>query len=496
MNRREFIAGAMSCAAGAAQDQTAKPRPNVLLYLLNHVRACDLACYNGGRTINVPTPNIDRLAAQGLRFTNAVASFPLSTPARAMLQTGRWPSITGAIFNSVAPKIPTDSIPLAAAFAAAGYLTSYTGVWHLAAGRLAGSLDSTKPAPRKTGVTVHPEFVPPGPLRMGYDNWHAFNYHTEFARGYFFRDEPRRLLLPGYETDAETAIGTEVMHECRVSNKAFFVVVSPHPPHPPWKASHTPAAALEKIPAQLEWRANARDRKGDSEDSDPRCYYAQLHNADENLGRMLQYLEKNEILDRTIVVCASLHGEMLGSRGLTGAMRPYAECVDVPLLIRWPGGGIGANRTTDALCTPLDLYPTLAGLCGLPRPAHLDGVDLSRHLTAGASPVPAGAQAALLMNFVSHPEYPESGTLAPEFRGVRDRTHTYIRYVAENREELYDNQKDPLQTRNLIRPGGKGPAAMQKRLRELLEQAGDAARPGTAYRTWFNEDRQVTATSL
>ena len=484
MNRREFIAGAMS----AVPAWPAGERPNVLLVLLNHVRACDLACY-GNAGSNVPTPNLDRLAAQGLRFTNALATFPLSTPARAMIQTGRWPSVTGAVFNSVNPRLPADSKPLAAAFAEAGYFTSYVGVWHLAAGRLAGSLDREHPAPRRSGFT-QPEYVPPGLLRMGYENWHAFNYHTEFARGYFYRDEPRRLLMPGYETDAETAVAIEVMHECRVSNKPFFVVLSPHPPHPPWRANQTPAASLAKIPAELKWRANARDRSKDSEEADPRCYYAQLHNVDENIGRCLQYLEKNEILDNTIVVCASVHGEMLGSRGMYGAMRGYAECVDVPLLMRW---GRVRPRVSDALITPLDLYPTLAGLCGLPRPSHLDGVDLSQHMLQGA---PAPRRSALLMNYVSHPEYPESGTLAPEFRGVRDGRFTYLRYVAGGREELYDNVKDPLQARNLIAPGKKGPAAMRATLQRLLDEAGDTAQPGSFYRGWFNENRDAVAPKL
>lgn len=481
MNRREFIAGAGLTAARAQQ---AGQKPNVLVVLLNHVRACDLNCY-APDAHNVPTPNLDRLAAQGLRFTNAVATFPLSTPARAMIQTGRWPSVTRAVFNSVNPRLPADSKPLAAAFAEAGYFTSYVGVWHLAAGRLAGSLDREHPAPRRSGFT-QPEYIPPGPLRMGFENWHAFNYHTEFARGYFYRDEPRRLLMPGYETDAETAVAIEVMHECRVSNKPFFVVLSPHPPHPPWRANQTPAASLAKIPAELRWRANARDRSKDSEDADPRCYYAQLHNVDENIGRCLQYLEKNEILDNTIVLCTSIHGEMLGARGLYGAMRGYTECVDVPLMIRWSKL---APRTTDALMTPLDLYPTLAGLCGLPRPANLDGLDLSRHILQGA---PAPRSSALLMNFVSHPEYPESGTLAPEFRGVRDRRFTYLRYLASGREELYDNVKDPLQSRNLIVAGKKAPAAMQKTLKGLLEEAGDAAQKGAFYRGWFDENRDVT----
>ncbi len=390
------------------------PKPNVLFYLLNHVRNCD---FTGSP--NVPTPNFERIVREGVRYTNAISTCPISTPFRAMLQTGLPPQQTGATRNSISPNFPPPTETLAGAFAAAGYITSYVGVWHLAPGRAGGA----------TGP--HAEFIPPGPARLGYEIWNAFNYHTEFARGYFYRDEPRRLLMPGYETDAESAIALELMQHCRVSNKPFFLMVSPHPPHPPWRPNQTPAASLNKIPKTLTTRPNFSHPVAD-ENADPRCYYAQLHNADENLGRMLQYMDKNDLTRDTIVVVTSAFGEMLGSHGLTGPGAPYAESIDVPLAIRWPGGEslITPGSKIDDLFTPVDFLPKLTALAGLRSPNQ---------------PQPPRTHAIIRM-------FPEAEPPHPPFRAIRDRRYTFIHWERANKDqtdELYDNLADPYQLHNL-----------------------------------------------
>jgi len=383
-------------------------RPNVLFYLLNHVRDSD---FTGSP--NVPTPNFERIIREGVRYTNAISTCPISTPFRAMLQTG-------ATRNSISPNVPPTTQTLAGTFAAAGYITAYVGVWHLAPGRAGGA----------TGP--HAEFVPPGPGRLGYQEWNAFNYHTEFARGYFYRDEPRRLLMPGYETDAEAAIALELMQQCRVSNKPFFLMVSPHPPHPPWRLNQTPAASLEKIPQTLTARPNVPGgRIPATAEADPRCYYAQLHNADENLGRMLQYMDKNDLTRDTIVVVTSAFGEMLGSHGLTGPGAPYAESIDVPLAIRWPGGGpmITPGSKNNDLFTPVDFLPKLTALAGI-----------------GSSQQSKPRTHALIQ--MSAPPH-------PPFRAIRDHRYTFIQWESPSKPELYDNLADPYQLRNLAPKSGK-----------------------------------------
>jgi arylsulfatase A-like enzyme len=476
MNRRALFS---TLSAAALRSQTPPDRPNVLFYFPDQVRACDIGCYGGGH--NAPTPNIDRLASQGVRFTNALSTFPLCTPYRAMLHTGRLPSQTGVMMNWVNLRSNGDS--LADTFARAGYLTSFIGKWHLASGRETGRLKRDDPAPPPNR---HSEFVPPGPARLGYQQWHAYNFHMEFARPYFYRDEPRRLLMPGYETDAETTIAREVMHGARANRQPFFVTVAPHPPHPPWRAEQTPPASLARIPRELQWRPNVKARR-DSPTYDPRCYYGMLSNIDDNVGALLEYLEKNDLADNTIVVFTSDHGEMMASHGRYEKMVPYAEAIDVPLIIRWPKR-FRPGQVIDALATPIDHFPTLTALCGLTPPAGLPGLNLFG---------PTHRDAALLMNYSSHWDFPETNTLWPEWRGVRTKQHTYVRWL-NGAEELYDLVADPYQMRNLatLKAPPAPLARLRQRLTQLLAEAKDDFRPGDQYAAWFNAQRDIVRPPL
>ncbi len=247
--RRELVGG---LAASTMFAQPAGRRPNVLFYFPDQLRAQEVG-YNGGR--NIPTPNIDRLASQGVVFTNAVSTCPLCTPYRAMLQTGRWPSLSGGVMNWI--NLPSTGPSMADVFARAGYETGFLGKWHLAAGARAGSLKRGEPV--KPGAES--EFVPPGPTRMGYRHWEAFNFHANFANAFYYRDTAERLFMPKYETDSLTDMAIEFMRRRSASGQPFFLVVAPHPPHPPWRPDQTPESSLARTPAELYWRPNVKSRK-------------------------------------------------------------------------------------------------------------------------------------------------------------------------------------------------------------------------------------------
>src|SRR5215467_3820829 len=150
ISRRSLLASAATSVA-AAQPSA---KPNVLFFFPDQVRACELG-YNGGK--NIPTPNIDRFASQGMQFTNALSTCPLCTPYRAMLQTGRWPTLSGGVMNWI--NLPSTGQSLGDVFSRGGYDTAYIGKWHLAAGGRAGTLDRDKPA----NAPTESEYVPPGP---------------------------------------------------------------------------------------------------------------------------------------------------------------------------------------------------------------------------------------------------------------------------------------------------------------------------------------------
>lgn len=478
---RRSLLGAAAASLGAAQ--AAAPRPNVVFFFPDQVRSQELG-YNGGQ--NVPTPNIDRFSTEGVKFTNAISSCPLCTPYRAMLQTGRWPTFSGGVMNWI--NLPSTGHALGDVFAGGGYETAYIGKWHLAAGRLAGTLKRDQPPPPHK----EPEFVPPGPARMGYQYWAAFNFHTDFTHAYYYRDTPKRLYMPRWETDSETDFAIDFLRNRKDKTRPFFLTVSTHPPHPPWRPDMTPPGSLDRTLKPLYWRPNVKGRR-DEPHNDPRCYYAMLGNVDDNFGRLLKHLDDSGLAENTIVVFASDHGEMLASQGRYNKMVPYAEAVDVPLLVRWPKH-IRPGSVSDVLYSPMDHLPTLATLCGLPVPEIVTGIDLSPHVLGRKG---REHEAALIMNYVSHWDYPESGTMWPEWRGVRTKQFTYTRWL-NGAEELYDNTADRYQTRNLF-DGRRAPdelARMRSRLKDLLHESHDTFPPGTAYAEWFTPQRNMIRNAL
>lgn len=474
----------LSAASGLSTALAAGKRPNVLFFLPDQVRKCELGCYGGGE--NSATPNVDRFAQQAVTFHNCISTYPLCTPYRAMLQTGRLPANSGGVMNWI--NLPATGHAMGNAFNDAGYDTGYIGKWHLAAGRLAGTLDrNTPPPPRKES-----EFVPPGPARMGYRYWAAYNFHTDFMKAFYYRDTSERLYMPKFETDSETDMAIDYMRKQRAADKPFFLIVSPHPPHPEWRKDLTPARNLEATPGQLKWRPNVKGRR-DQSSADPRCYIAMIKNMDENFGRLMHYLDESGLADDTIVVFTSDHGEMLASQGRYNKMVPYAEALDVPLVIRWPKR-IHAGSYSQAIVTPVDFYPTLASLCSIPVLGEIDGRDFSAAVLGRGE---GKRSDALIMNFVSHWDFPETNSLWPEWRGVRGHNFTYVKWL-NGPEEFYDNQTDPYQLKNLF-DGRHPPATMlaaRARLTQLLAEAHDEFLPGNRYASWFNLERNLVRNAL
>ncbi|MBN1126636.1 MAG: sulfatase-like hydrolase/transferase [Sedimentisphaerales bacterium] len=230
INRRQFLqaagAGAVSIASLnpaclLAQEESAKlSPPNVLVIFDDQLRADACSIY-GGR--NIETPNIDLLARQGVRFTNATSTCPLCTPFRGMLQTGRYPTHSGLVLNWV--EANPNQRCIAHIFKDAGYHTGFIGKWHLSAGRLkkAGKYKPNQEA-IQAYVQENPntEFTPPGPNRLGYDHWETFNFHCTFHNWWFYRDDPQKIVMPGYETDGETDLAIKFMKKNKDSNKPFF----------------------------------------------------------------------------------------------------------------------------------------------------------------------------------------------------------------------------------------------------------------------------------
>jgi arylsulfatase A-like enzyme len=493
IDRRSFLRLAAAGTAGMALPGCGglgtRQKPNVLFVFPDQLRA-DMCSVYGGR--NITTPNIDRLASEGVVFTNSVSICPLCTPYRGMLQTGRYPTHSGIIINFVEASHAQNPHCLADVFGAAGYETGFIGKWHLAAGVQKNNPPSAGEVACSQEDNPDCDFVAPGPARLGYKHWQAYNFHYDYQKYWYYEDEPEKRYAGRYETDTETDQAIAFMEKCRQSGRPFFVNVASHPPHPPFTSAYTPEGYLERAPQTLWWPPNV-PADNPCTDEELRCYLAMIQNVDDNLGRLLDYLESSGLASDTVVVFTSDHGEMFGSHGRIQKMVPYAEAINVPLIMRWPRG-IAPGGSVDALQTPMDHLPTLCGLAGLPIPSEVDGADLSRVVTRRDRD---GREGVLIGQYSSGELWFHTGTTWPEWRGVRTKQHTYVRWLT-GAEELYDNLADPYQMENLAENGAEPEALVRLRFRlsDLLAAAHDDFRPGTDYSDWYDNCRNLVRTAL
>jgi arylsulfatase A-like enzyme len=470
-------------------------RPNIIFFFADQLRNQSLS-YNG--ETNISTPNIDMLAGEGVTFTNAVSTCPICGPYRGMLQTGRYPTNTGLLINWVDPD--TSQTSLAEIFSSNGYKTGFIGKWHLCAGYLKKygieyDESSTIHGEKMKGFNDpnnHSEFVPPGSYRMGYDFWAAYNFHTNFAENcYYYRDTPEKKYFEPYETNGQVDVAIDFMEKSKDDNRPFMLMIAPHVPHNPWKPEDVPGECLEQVNKELVVRKNVEGPlvpEEHLEDWDPRVYYAMIKNIDNNIGRLMKYLRDSGLEKNTIVVFTSDHGEMLGSHGKNYKMVPYAESVDVPLIFYWKDH-FEAGTKSNSIYTPIDYMPTLLSLADIEVPAFADGMDLS-HIPEGRDG--KDREEALMMLYSSHWDYCLTGKPWKEWRAVKTKQFTYIKWI-DGDEELYNNVQDPYQMNNLATydEARTDLIMLRKKLENLLENANDEFLPGTEYEKWYNDRRQV-----
>lgn len=272
------------------------------------------------------------------------------------------------------------------------------------------------------------------------------------------------------------------MKKHKNSDRPFFLCVAPHPPHPPFAPEYIPEGSLEKVPENIHWSPNV-PADNPRKFMEMRYYLAMVKNMDDNLGRLMGFLEVSGLAKDTILIFTSDHGEMHGSHGRLNKMVPYAEAMNIPLIIRWPNR-IEADSRIDPLQTPMDHLPTLCGLAGIRIPREVDGADLSRVILGKEKD---SRQKVLIGSYTSHWDFFQTGTRWPEWRGLRTKQYTYCKWLT-GEEELYDNTEDPFQMNNLAAGAAEMPVLkrMRSRLKDFLAAAHDDFLPGTAYGDWYD----------
>lgn len=443
MTRREFglsVSGSVLGAAAAAgmPRAGAARRPNVV-YLFSDEHRWQSMSFT--EMPQVRTPHMAKMAAEGVQFTHCVSNYPVCSPHRAMLLTGRWPYQQGMIDNGL--DLSPDEMTIGKAFQGAGYATGYVGKWHLG------------------GMRAEP---------FGFDEsliWTNESQHQ--AGGKYHPRDGKPVETTGYNATLMTDQACAFMEKHR--EQPFFLMVSWHPPHA--KFDDAPADKVALYPeGSLPWRPNVPQEVRAGREEQPNVlkqtewryyqgYHAHISAIDDELGRVIAKLEELGLAEDTIVVYSADHGSMFGSHGLASKRQPYEESIRVPFLVRWPGH-VAAGTAAPALFGTVDVMPTLCALAGVSVPASCMGGDLSGWLRDGKGPEP---EAQLLMHIskeraskgVNHP--------APLFRGLRTRRHTYACYP-DRPWCLYDNEADPYQMNNLI--DKEETAALRKELHALL----------------------------
>ena len=422
--------------------------PNVVLVFADQWRA---QAFGYAGDPNVQTPNLDALARRSVNCTHAVSGCSVCSPARASLLTGQYPLTHGVFVNDV--ELGQNATSLAQAFSAGGYDTAYIGKWHIN-GRGRSS------------------YIPPE-RRQGFEYWKVLECTHDYNHSaYYADDSDEQLMWEGYDALAQTRDAQAYLRDR--GDKPFLLVLSWGPPHAPYhtapeeyQALYDPAAIALRPNVPADWAENAREWLAG--------YYAHCTALDDYVAMLLQTLQEEGLEQETIFLFFSDHGDMLGSQGMDKKQKPFEESIRVPFLLRYPGMDAAE---LDALIDLPDIMPTLLGLCGLPIPTTVEGIDFSAYLQGG--PDPSDGTALLQC---PHPFGQWwTGVGGRSYRGLRTRRHTYVRAL-EGPWLLYDNEADPFQQDNLVGQPGQQDLLdeLDAALTRRLAAADDPFLPGPAY---------------
>jgi arylsulfatase A-like enzyme len=469
------------------------PKPSNLIFVYaDQLRRQSLGYAGDTRA---QTPHLDRLAAEGVDFRNAVSGHPVCAAYRASLFTGKYSSSTGMVINDLRMNPNHDCI--GHVLTRNGYRAAYIGKWHLYA-NTPGDRDKTEN-----------QFVPPGKHRLGFDDyWAAYNFMHRYNDGFYYLDTPERIDVEGYEPDAQTDLAIDYLSARATDNDPFALFLSYGAPHNPtgawsWDWDSVPerfARMFRDVPFPPP--PNYRDGSGKDWNLDldeqwwldqvkpnleryHQVYYAMTANLDWNVGRLLSALDKAGLADDTIFVFTSDHGEMFGAHGKIDKLTFYEEACRIPFLVRWPRRVPRGLQSDACLDTP-DVMPTLLRLLDLPVPGEVEGADLSHCALGRSGPEP---QAAFLQGMGSKQWWLDGW----EWRALRDKRHTYAIQRADKTEFLFDKQADPFQMTNLA-PSPQHAATLDRfraMLRKRMAERNDTFEACTWYGENWTEDRII-----
>lgn len=432
-------------------------KPNILWITAEGIPLKALSCY-GSQLIH--TPNIDRLANEGMRFENSFVTNALCAPSRATLLTGKYSNLNGMVSNPPGttdgvthPSFDSSQEMMSKVFKRNGYQTGMVGKWHL---------------PANPGDCGFDYFIFKRGSGGPYYDPNGYLRNTEMGSKTIVHKS-----YPGYITDNMVDFAIDGMKQF---TQPFFMMLqffNDHRPfNPPHKYEHLyentritePGTFYDDYSKRTAAEREARMRIADMPDYHPspdlttrqrkQWNYQQfmsrflgtMRAQDDNMGRLLKYLDESGLAENTIVVYTADHGFFLGDHGWFDKRFMYEEAIRVPWMIRYPGV-VRPGSVTSEWGVNIDNAPTILDLAGLGVPGEMQGKSL-KPIVEGNSP--SGWRKSMYYHYY---EFAPPHWVMPHY-GVRTDRYKLIYFYTVNEWELFDLQKDPDEMENLFQWSG------------------------------------------
>ena len=428
-------------------------QPNLLVFFSDQQRWDTCGCY--GQRMDV-TPNLDRMAAEGVRFEYAFTCQPVCGPARACLQTGKYATEVGCYRNDIA--LPLGERTLANWFSEAGYEVGYIGKWHLAS------------QGQELNYTV--SAVPPE-RRGGYEDFWLAADVLEFTShgydGHMFDGEGRQVDFKGYRADCQTDFVLDYLRT-RDGQRPFFLFVSYIEPH--HQNDHDrfegPEGSKERF-KDFDVPPDLADTEGDWRESYP-DYLGCCASLDHNLGRIRAELAQLGRSEDTLILYTSDHGCHFRTRNAEYKRSCHDGSIRIPLVACGPGFR-GGQVVRDELVSLMDVPPTLLAAGGVAKPGTMHGRPLQELVEGRAESWPQEAFVQISESQIG--------------RAIRTKRWTYAVMAPDggdhpgsdvyHEEYLYDLASDPYQKRNLAREAAyaRVRAELAATLKRRMVEAGE-----------------------
>jgi len=442
ITRREMIRtmGGLALAGqlGAAFAAEGGKKPNIVYIMTDDHAAHALSCY--GSKIN-KTPNLDRIANEGMRFTNCFVTNSLCGPSRAAILTGKYSHINGVLDNGAHQRFDGSQPTFPKLLQKAGYKTGIVGKWHLVTDPTGFNYWNILPG---QGIYNNPVLIEMGEKKKheGYVTDIITDLAIDFVKK--SKDQPFCLLYHhkaphrGWEPDAKHAdMYKDVQMPDPATFKDDYVGRSSAMAEAEMRVADMPDYVGKGLPPNLP----LDERRQWNYQRFIKDYCRCVASVDDNVGRMLDYLQSAGLADNTIVIYTADNGFFLADHGWFDKRFMYEESLRVPFLVRYPQE-IKPGTVNDRIILNVDYAPTLLDCAGVPIPGDIQGRSI-RPLLRGERPKDWRTSM-----YYHYYEYPAAHRARPQY-GVRTEEHKLIHYYTINEWELFDLKKDPREMKNV-----------------------------------------------